>query len=238
MLPITFDIISDLNLSDGMKFDWSEHVTSPYCIVAGNVSQHLDIVRSTLHHLSEIYAAVFYVEGSLEHPDTEVAEETMAVIKKFCRELQNVYYLYGQAIVVNNIAVMGLNGWYANRAVTDENDMLRTEILRLESLRYLNKTVESLQRHQDVRQIVMVTGCIPAQELMFGETQYASVPEPLGPAQAMAYDTERKIKTWVYGGYPRDNDVEVAGVRYISNPCLGRNPYWAKVLSVTLQVQP
>lgn len=236
---VSFDVISDLNLTDADAFDWQDHVTSLNCIVAGNISQHLDIVRQTLLHLSSLYASVFYIDGGLEHPDLESVAETQDVIRDFCNMIPRVFYLYGNAIVVDGLAVIGVNGWYANRPrPDDETDILRNEILRIDNTSYLNKTIASLQKHPDVLQILVVTGCLPAQELMFGEVKHADVPDPLGPAQALANDSQHKIKTWVYGGYPADNDTVIENIRYVSNPCNGKQPYWAKRVEVSILPQP
>lgn len=232
---VAFDVISDLALDSAQDFDWQDRVTSLNCIVAGNVSAHLDVVRGVLEHLSEVYAAVFYIDGGLEHPDLETAAETQAVINKICKSIPRVFYLYGNAIVLDGLAVLGVNGWYANRPTTDDEiEILRNEILRIDNSNYLGRTITTLQKHPDVQEILVVTGCLPAQELMFGETKYAETPESLGPVQALEFDSENKAKTWVYGGYPCDTDTTIAGVRYVSNPKNDKNPYWARRIEVDL----
>ena len=63
MQDIGFDVIGDLNLSINDSFNWENKATSLYCIVAGNISTNLRVVRQTLLHLGQFYQGVFY-EGN------------------------------------------------------------------------------------------------------------------------------------------------------------------------------
>jgi HD superfamily phosphodiesterase len=76
-MDITFDIISDLNLSEEDKFVWEDKVTSLFCIVAGNISHDIKIVQKTLTYLSTLYQGVFYIDGALENTNLKEHPEVV-----------------------------------------------------------------------------------------------------------------------------------------------------------------
>jgi hypothetical protein len=51
-------------------------------------------------------------------------------------------------------------------------------------------------------------------------------------AAAKTIDLESKINYWIFGDVPYDIDMIIDKVRYVNNPMIGKNPYWAKRLEV------
>ena len=65
---MTFDLISDLHLETWDEdLNLSGQATSPVCVVAGDIARDHILVKKFLKHLSECYAAVFYIDGNDEH---------------------------------------------------------------------------------------------------------------------------------------------------------------------------
>ena len=80
-MTFTFDLISDLHVDTWPgEFSWESNVTSPYCVVAGDVSQDLDVTAKTLEHLGKCYQAVFYIDGN--HEPEYVLEDAVLSFRK------------------------------------------------------------------------------------------------------------------------------------------------------------
>ena len=66
-MEFSFDLISDLHIETWNQFNWTGQATSPYCVVAGDISQDRRILEETLRHLSKCYQGVFFIDGNDEH---------------------------------------------------------------------------------------------------------------------------------------------------------------------------
>jgi hypothetical protein len=230
-MKIGFDIISDLNLAPGESFNWDGKATSLYCIVAGNVSPDLRTIHQTLSHLGKLYQGVFYTLGSLEYDGIGDVEARTDEIHKLCSTIPNVAILHHHVVIVDGIAIIGSNGWYGNTMPSDMVTELAVEIHRNEDLSYLKSTIETLQKHLDVKNIIVVSNSVPGVSLYFGE-QPANLVSQLPLELALIADTESKVTHWIYGTYGKVVDITINGINYINNACYKRNPYWAKRIEV------
>lgn len=231
MMKIGFDVISDLNLVPGTIFNWEGKATSLYCIVAGNISPDLPTVFQTLSHLSKFYQGVFYTLGSMEYNGIGDIDGRTNELFQLCANIRNLALLHHHVVVIDGIAIIGANGWYGNTVPSDMVTELKTEEMRHDDIAYLKSTISRLQKHLDVKSIVVVSNSVPSEDLYFGE----SPPElkfqiPL--SAIMEADTENKISHWIYGTYGKVVDTTINGINYINNACYNRSPYWAKRVEV------
>jgi len=228
-MSIGFDLINDLNLSPDDDFNWEDKATSLYCVVAGNISSDLYVIYKVLMHLSQLYQGVFYTPGKLEFKDIQNYDRRISDICRFAKKLKNVAVLYHHVVIIDGIAILGSTGYYGD----EDNDNF--EIVHgksiYEDLIYLKSSLERLQKHIDVKNILVVTGSIPNNKLFFGEKlgTYESLPEL---DTICSYDLEKKITHWVYGSNEKIVDTNINGINYLSNPYKG-NPYWAKRIEIT-----
>jgi len=233
MQDIGFDVISDLNLNPEDSFNWENKATSLYCLVAGNVSSDLRTIVQTLAHLSRYYQGVFYVPGTLEYSTYEGhigdrTEELMAIADQIPR----VVMLHHHVVIIDGVAIIGANGWNSDRTGDNLLDLAYTAA-RLEDIAYLHKSIEKLQKHLDVKKVIVVTNAVPTEELYFGEApEHANHQIPLHAA--LIGDTEHKVKCWVFGTYDKSADAFIGDVNYINNPYLGIRPYWAKRITLSV----
>lgn len=228
-MTIGFDVISDLNLTKDDEFNWEGKATSLFCVIPGNISNDIDVVFKTLKHLSTMYQGVFFIDGSAEYSTLENHEQQVKAFRKLCKPLKNVVYLHDHVVILEGVAIVGVNGWYGNHKSETTFDMLWLDSYRCDDLSYLIKTIDRLQLHVDVKRIMLLSNGYPMKELYYGDDV---IPSPLGPAYALAQDTEEKVKVWVYGTCDKTMDTEINGVRYVNNSCHGRNPYWAKRIEI------
>jgi len=229
-MEIGFDLISDLNLGPDSNFNWENKATSLYCIVAGNVSTDIKIVGLVLNHLSKFYQGVFYIPGSLEYETTDNFKRRTNEILTLCRRIRNVAVLYHNVVIIDGIAVCGCTGWYGK-----ENEYNFEEIYganRFEDLIYLKNSIEKLQKHLDVKKILLVTNSVPDQKLYFGTNNEPEVLPDL--SITLLADSENKISHWAYGSNGKSTDTYIDKINYISNPYISNSPYWAKRINVEI----
>jgi hypothetical protein len=232
MQEIGFDIISDLYLTPDESFSWENKATSLYCIVAGNISKDLRTVIQVLIHLSTKYQGVFFVPGRLEYEECENIVKRTEELNAIALGIPNICMLHQNVVVIDGIALLGTNGW-----ANIENNLTANNIImsaaRYEDFSYLTKCLTKLQRHLDVKKIILITNAIPNIDLYFGE-----VPENLSDqiplCEILQADTEHKVTHWVFGTYNKNVDVNSNNINYLNNPYNHSMPYYAKRLSVLI----
>jgi len=226
-----FDVISDLNLSENDVFDWEGKPTSLYCVLAGNISSDLTVLYKTVKHLSKLYQGVFYIDGSLENNDINDKDRVVDEIFKLFSKLKNVVYLHDNVVVVENVALVGVNGWYEIDAISDD-DSLNLRIHRYADLAYLQKSIEKLQLHLDVKNIIVISNSVPLPDIYFGEYPKNFDLSEVTLGHALDADTENKITTWIFGAHKKIVDTNVKGINYFNNPCYNSNPYYPKRINI------
>jgi len=231
MTTLGFDIISDLNLDENIDFHWETKPTSLYCIVAGNISENSSVVYKTLKHLSKCYQGVFYIDGIKEHKSLIERNNLIADINRICSTLKNVVYLHNNVVVVDGIALVGINGW-GNYPAYSDDDRFHIKAYRYDDLVYLEKTVEKLQLHIDVKRIVIISNGVPSDDMYFGEKPQFENDVQLDII--LSVDTEKKISHWLFGSYEKIVDIVKNDINYLTNPCYDRNPYYAKRIDIEL----
>lgn len=224
-MNIGFDIISDLNITGHDEFDWAGKPTSLYCIVAGNVSSDMLTLLKVIKNLSKYYQGVFFIDGTLENPDIHFRDSRVKELTKICNAIPNVVYLHTNVVVVEGVALVGINGWEEAASVNSELDIFQAKANRYDDITYLERTLERLQLHVDVKKIIVISNCIPSKELYFGS--YKGYDE-LFPANTLYTDTEEKISKWVFGTGDKMVDTEFYGVKFVNNPKHEKNPYYPK----------
>jgi hypothetical protein len=244
-MSFAFDLISDLHVETWDQFDWSHQATSPVCILAGDIGRDRDEVTRTLRHLGRCYQAVFYIDGNDEHHS--YLEDLGASYNDLARRLKriaNVVYLQDNVVIVDGVAILGTNGWFGfdfdlgidpeqvDQWCQEKYNMsadATKSIARMSNTdaSYMIASVQKLQRHADVRKIVMVTHTVPDPALIAhdidleGHMKFNTMGNRL-MMQAMAADTENKIHTWCFGHYHGSVDQTRSGIRFVNN-CRGRN---------------
>lgn len=232
-MEIGFDLISDLNLDANDGFTWENKATSLYCLIAGNISSDLRTVAKVLSHLSNFYQGVFYIPGSLEYRDAENIDLRTNELVRICHQYKNIAILYQHVVIIDGIAILGVNGWYGNLTIEDLETELIVQEKRHEDIHYLKHSLDKLQRHLDVKKIIIITNSVPGENLYFGEIpDYVRHQLPLD--LTLFADTEHKITHWLFGTHGKIVDTVINNINYVNNPKLNRNPYWAKRINVEI----
>lgn len=227
---IGFDIISDLHLSEGDSFDWDGKATSLYCIVPGNISGNIEVLKNTLITLSKYYQGIFFIDGSLEHPTITNRSNRCREIDKICRSIKNVVYLHDNVVVVEGIGLVGANGWFGNYNPEDTLSEIELQVAGYDDTSYLGSTVKKLQLHNDVSTIIMITNSVPTTKLFYGE-----IPKTYNHAlltDALIVDTENKVTHWIFANTEKIIDTTFDSINYLNNPCFNRDPYYARRIDI------
>lgn len=246
-MQFAFDLISDLHIETWpTEFDWDGMATAPFCIIAGDIAKDLVTLKKVLENLGKNYQAVFYIDGNDEHKyQMTQLGLSYAEISKIIKPIKNCVFLQDNVVVVNGVAFLAANGWWGfdlnpriDFAVSKqwwEDDMTKhlyhvdSEIIYRMSVvdaDYICKSVKRLQRHNDVKKIVIITHTVPDVRLI--DHDLAIVDQPRFNAmgnslmsEALKLDTENKIHTWCFGHYHGSVDQYLDGVRFVNN-CRGR----------------
>ncbi len=249
-MSIAFDLISDLHLETWQQeFNWDCFATSPYCIVAGDVSKDRKLLVQTLRRLGECYQAVFYIDGNDEHMnDIEHLNQSYSTLARQIQKIPNVVYLQDNVVVVDGVAILGTNGWWGfdlelsidptqsalwwqEKMGVSSNAVKSVAKMATTDATYMVSSVRRLQAHSDVKKIIMVTHTVPMAELIEHDIDLEGTLRfnCMGNAymhQALLADTNEKIHTWCFGHYHGSIDQIRSGVRFVNN-CRGRadTPY-------------
>jgi hypothetical protein len=140
--------------------------------------------------------------------------------------------LHQHVAIIDGIAIMGVNGWATQNSDNPMEDIIKTAA-KLEDLAYLKMTVQKLQRHLDVKKIIVVTSAVPRTDLFYGE-EPSETYDQIPLSAMLTSDTERKVKHWVFGTYVKNVDTILDDVNYLNNPFIAKSPYWAKRLTVNI----
>jgi predicted phosphodiesterase len=243
-MQFSFDLISDLHVESWSNFDWTYQATSPFCVVAGDVSSELSTLSTALAHLGQCYQAVFYIDGNAEHyHGLQDLGQSYQDLVSTVNNIKDVVYMQDNVVIVQGVAIIATNGWWSYDLDPDldpEQSMAwhrdRMQIsdraahavtsLAYNDAAYMINSVRKLQTHQDVRAIVAVTHTVPRQGIVDHDIELAGTwrYNVMGNAHmqlAVHEDTERKIRAWCFGHYHRSVDREFDGIRYVNN-CRGR----------------
>jgi len=253
-MQTSFDLISDLHIETwDQQPDWKSLATSMYCVVAGDVARDRGLVIETLAHLSNCYKAVLYIDGNDEHRyHYDRLPESLTDLYEQVKCLENVIPLQDNVAVIDGVAFVGVNGWWtydfddaetytqSKRWIADQYDLQHEAINQIEAMalldtKYLNNTVDRLQKHKDIETIVIVSHTVPSLDLVAHDLDLENTHRLncLGNRyirNVLQKDTEGKITTWCFGHYHKDIERVLDGVKYINN-CRGRaNTEWSKTV--------
>jgi hypothetical protein len=260
-MQFAIDLISDLHVETWDSFDWVGQPTSPYCIVAGDVSRDWEQVRETLEHLGQQYAGVFYIDGNDEHryylDDLGSSYQGLAAA---IDGIKNVVFMHDNVVIINGVAILATNGWWSydfdpNISVESCQEWFQNYLdvsadvataingVAYHDAAYLINSVNKLQRQRDVKDIILVSHTLPAPWLASHDIDLAGTERfnCLGNQNlnlALDEDSENKIRAWCFGHYHKSIDRYHSNIRFVSNPrgrgntAWSQNPYYPKRIEI------
>ena len=93
--------------------------------------------------------------------------------------------------------------------------------------------MQKLQKHSDVKAIVLVSHTVPAPWIISHDPDLVDTWRFNGMgnthiSRAIDEDTENKIKMWCFGHYHQPTDRSLGDIQYISNPRGRGNTPWSR----------
>lgn len=240
MMSLTFDLISDLDISEWTtQPDWQNLPTSLFCVVVGNIDQDLDTTTAFLRKLSEAYHAVFYIDGLIDHKhNLDNLSNSYQLLDAAITKIPGVTHLQNNVVVINGVALIGTNGWhdftfnpdieshharmlYQNRLSIDQTSLAQIEDFAETDRRYLAHSIRKLQTYCDIKKIVVVTSAVPDWTLVQHDVDLVNDAIRLYGNNmlddVLAVDLSDKVSTWCFGNYTGSIDRLHRGIRFVNN---------------------
>ena len=235
-----FDFISDLHLST-TDFSWENKATSLFCIIAGNISSDRSVLYNFLEEISKYYELVFFIDGDLEHKCYKGnLEASYRNLTQGIKELDNVVFLHENVVLLNNVMLIGTNGWttFDFSEHTNMHDTIQFLIER-ESLSaeyagdiftraisdqsYMYNSVHSCQMVKECNEVILITNSVPKIELIahnndYFDTVQGDIIGNNGIDKCLDNDIQYKVSTWLFGKFHEDLDSNIDNVRFVTNP--------------------
>lgn len=248
----SFDLISDLHTDLWDEdFNWEHRATSPFCILAGDITQDRPTLIRNLKHLASCYQVIFYIDGNNEHvPYFGKLTSSYKHLTSRLETIPNLVFLRNNVVIMNGVAFLAANGWWTfdfdqsqnvekviewykekwDNKITDKDINWIIKSAFSDAL-YLTSSVTQLQKHGDVQNIVIITHTVPDPSLIRHDIHLTNNPRfsVMGNSYLQSVldaDVEKKIHTWCFGHYHLGVDRVINGVRFVNN-CRGRpNTQW------------
>ena len=248
-MKIHFDLISDLHVDTWDEtFSWEGKATSPYAVVAGDISRERADIRPVLEEISKHYLMTMFVDGNDEHRwGLDNLGESYETLKEDIGQIDNFIFLQDDCLVIDNIAFVGTNGWCTYDFGLGESSQSyldckqwcqetykismyatqQVEAMAMSDAGFLCRTVKKLQTHPDIKKIVMISHFVPDARLLKHDIHLDNS-HRLGTTgnswltRCLEEDHEKKIDTWCFGHYHSDIEMNLDGIRYLNN-ARGRN---------------
>jgi len=245
-MKIHFDLISDLHVDTwDEQFSWEGKATSPYAVVAGDVSRERADVRPILEEISKHYLMTMFVDGNDEHRwGLDNLGESYETLREDIGTIKDFIFLQDDCLVIDNVAFVGTNGWTCFDFAEDNSYLdnkrwmedtykismyagQQIEAMAMSDAGFLCRTVKKLQTHPDIKKIVMISHFVPDVRLLKHDIHLDGT-HRLGCTgnsfltKCIEEDHEKKIDTWCFGHYHSDIEMNLDGIRYLNN-ARGRN---------------
>ncbi len=254
-MSLNFDLISDLYLSSMKNVSWKNKITSPFCIIAGNVTSDHNILYEFFKELSKYYKAIFFIDGDLEHDMFEGDFlKSYSSLTSICNMFEKVIFLHENIIILNEATLMAINGWTTFDFLGSENSSSVIDFLdvigevpkdasskiyqmSISDQEYLSNSIKSCQDMKDVNNLIVITNSVPMPEFVKFDNEYnqSALGNTAGnPAitRGLFDDVNYKVRTWLFGKYKGIIDRKINGIRFTNNPGINRNLeiYFPKII--------
>lgn len=253
-MKIYFDLISDLHVDTwDEEFSWEGKATSPYAVIAGDISRERSDIHRVLKEISKYYVMTMFVDGNDEHRyGLDDLKESYATLKEDIGQIDNFIFLQDDCLVIDNVAFVGTNGWCSydfgqesNQNYIDTKNWVQetykismyatqqVEAMAMSDAGFLCRTIKKLQTHPDITRIVLISHFVPDIRLLKHDIHLDSTYR-LGSTgnsflnRCIEEDHENKIDTWCFGHYHSDIEMNLDGIRYLNNARGRNNTDWCK----------
>ena len=253
--PLVIDLVSDLHIDQwsplfknrypcGEIKDFPFEIKdsdSKYLIIAGDISDDINVSIEYLNKISEKYEKILFVDGNHEHvnayPDLYTKEEINKLINN-----EKIVYLSNNPYIVNKTVFLGCCGWWDYNNFDKSETELGTKYFKdwishfsrkknidfmmkviprsCEEIMNLIKLVEKYESDETINQIVIVTHTVPKKDYCYFGGDNDSVGTQYNTKYKMVLKKANKITHWLFGHAHNQTDEydEINKINYISHP--------------------
>ena len=208
-------------------------------IVAGDVSDDIDLSLSFLNRVSADYTAVLYVDGNHEHVHRFPNLYTTEDIAQRFRNNRNpkVMYLPSTPFCHQGTAFVGVNGWWnysqdtpatqefrhwiphMNDRATYQQYKTRVRRRAYEDSIYLRDTIQRMNDDASVKRIVVVTHSIPLKSFTTDTAEPTECNTYIhSMIQEWVPSPDQKVQWWVFGHTHRAHYAKHNHIQFICHP--------------------
>ena len=254
-----FDVVSDLHIDQwdsslSGQYPCGQIKDAPYqfpksnsriLIVAGDISDNIDLSLQYLSDISNQYDKVLFVDGNHEHagsyplliPTEDINQKVLALHNP------KLMYLPKNNYVIGNTVFLGFCGWWDYDSA-DEDNLLKAEeyfsrwmphldvndnkifcfnVLSnyIRQIALLEKQLIKYQTDPNIKQIVIVSHTVPLANFALKTNGDVSTASQLQTDAAKLLDGRYcKISTWIFGHthHQFDKFIDTYKVRFIAQP--------------------
>ncbi len=250
-----FDIVSDLHIDQWEPKFKIKHpcgkvsnypfqfpkTNSDYLIIAGDVSDDIDLTVNYLNELSKYthYKNILFVDGNHEHvnsyPNLISADNIYSKIKNL--KNNKIIYLRKEPFRFKEVVIVGANGWwdycnkdskeiencknyfkewihdYKEKEATDFIDnVLHTADLEYHYLKY---KLEVYSKDIDIKKIIVVTHSCP----YITQIKHKNILSTIVNSKTQSFNTSYpKLSHWIFGHIHDTIETIENNIHFISNP--------------------
>lgn len=251
------DIVSDLHIEQWdnsiiNKYPSGEIKNFPYkfpnkksdiLIIAGDISDDINISLDYVNQLSMIYQNVLFIDGNHEHtlkyPKLYSNNEIYDMTKKLN---ENIFYLPKSNYKINNTVILGVCGWWdynncdinsikdnlnyfegwINHFKEDDNLEFIDNVIKKsrDEYKYLKYCIDIYNNDDNIKNIILVTHTIPLFEFLKNDNVENSNKKSNGCNSKLKeiIDNNKKISHWIFGHTHEQIELEYKNIQFICHP--------------------
>lgn len=212
-----------------IPMQWKNPDKAGILIVAGDISDNLEISLDYLNQISKYYDHVLFVDGNHEHvlKYPNLIEHQDIAYQTNILENNKLVYLPTQDFVIKDIAIIGFCGWWdysngpepgyfhnwiekMNNLIMEKEFSKNVKLRALEEYRLLQDKLNHYEKREDIKKIIVVSHTLPFPEFAKSiSTEFNS---------RLSNIKSSKLKYWFFGHSHATFNRTHEGVKYISNP--------------------
>lgn len=250
-----FDIISDLHIDQwskkyNNKYPCGEIKEAPfkfpdktgdYLIIAGDISDNLQLSIDYMVEISKFYKKVLFVDGNHEHVIKYPNLYSYDEINKKIKETKNdkLIYLCKESYIIDDTVFIGKSGWWNY----NDNDTDSIEINKkyfdnwissftvqdnltfidnvtkksLSDFESLKTEIEKYQKIDAIKNIVIVTHTLPHNKYCDHTNDYLSFATEVNTKFSELFDYD-KLNYWIFGHTHKISNDNFRNINFICNP--------------------
>jgi hypothetical protein len=238
---VKYDYISDLHIDHWDEKYYNKNTrgevkhypfikdkpNSDILIIAGDISDDLDISINYIKEIKTHYKIILFVDGNHEHINKFPNLYNTNEINEKLKMDDTIYYLPNRDFIKNETVFIGYCGWWDFNNKEDIDNYLTTRLNKKDALllnknillraneefELLNNKLKKYENDENIKNIIIVSHTVALPRFArYRATDFNS------KFIAFNIGNYKKIKNWIFGHSHEGFKFTSCGVKYLSNP--------------------